>query len=105
MSGTKTSTATKTQRITSLEPRDAKQLTSLEEAVVRMHHGVSVQPDAQLPTNGVSDELMTKLLEMEVKAFEETGRLDELDDIPENEPGRVVNEQTARIVRELKSKA
>lgn len=93
----------KTQRVTSLEPREGQRLTSLEEAVVRMHHGVSVKPEAKLPTNGVSAELMQKLLEMEVRAFEETGRIDELDDIPAGARGST-NESTQRIVSELKKK-
>lgn len=91
-----------TQRVTSLEPKEGQRLTSLEEAVVRMHHGVSVKPEAKLPTNGVSEELMARLLEMEVRAFEETGRADELDDIPASEASD--NEQTRRIVSELKKK-
>lgn len=102
MAGGKTTTKTKTQRVTSLEPRSGQQLTSLEEAVVRMHHGVSLRPEAELQSNGVTDELMGKLLEMELKAFVETGRIDDLDDIPEGaQPG---NDKTARIVQELKGK-
>lgn len=91
-----------TQRVTSLEPKEGQRLTSLEEAVVRMHHGVSVKPEAKLPTNGVSDEVMARLLEMEVRAFEESGRIDDLDDVP---AGRLSdNAQTHRIVSELKKK-
>ena len=66
-----------------------------------MHHGVSVIPGAELATNGVNDEVMAQLLEMEVKAFEATGRLDDLDDVP---AGAVQNEQTARIVSKLNAK-
>lgn len=104
-STTKTTTRTlekKTTRVTSLEPREGMRLTSLEEAVVRMHHGVSVKPEAKLPTNGVSEELMARLLEMEVRAFEETGRADDLDDVPA--AAGEANEQTRRIVSELKKK-
>ncbi len=102
MSGPKTTTTVKTQRITSLEPKSGQQLSSLEEAVVRMHHGVSVKPDAQLPTNGFSDEVMQDLLQRELEAFEKTGRIDELDDIPE---GAQQNPQTQRIIGALKNKA
>jgi hypothetical protein len=98
---TSTTTTRETQRITSLEAREGKMLTSLEENVVRMHHGVSVKAEAQLPTNGVTEEVMGELLEMEVRAFEETGRADDLDDIPE---GAEENERTSRIVAELKKK-
>lgn len=96
-----TTTTTTTQRVTSLEPKDGRLLSSLEESVVRMHHGVSLKPGARLPTNGVNDEVMAQLLEMEVRAFEETGRIDELDDVPE---GAEPNEATSRIVAELKKK-
>jgi len=98
---TTTTTTRETQRVTSLEPREGRMLSSLEESVVRMHHGVSVKADAALPTNGVNDDVMTQLLEMEVRAFEATGLLDELDDVPE---GAVLNEATSRIVAELKKK-
>lgn len=102
MSGAKTSTTTKTLRVTSLEPRGGQQLTSLEEAVVRMHHGVSVKADAELATNGVNDQVMQQLLEMELKAFTETGRIDALDDIPEGATG--ANQKTSKIVSQLKDK-
>lgn len=92
-------TTRETRRVQSLEPKEGKRLTSLEEAVVRMHHGVSLRPDARLPTNGVNDEVMAQLLEMEVRAFEATGRIDELDDIPD---GGAPNPRTRRIVDELK---
>jgi hypothetical protein len=97
-----TATTTKTReqrRVQSLEPREGHPLTSLEEAVVRMHHGVSLRAEALLPTNGVKEALMAQLLEMEVRAFEETGRADELDDLPE---GATNNARTTRIVDELK---
>ena len=103
MAGGKTTTKTETRRITTLEPRDGQLLTSLEESVVRMHHGVSLRPEARLATNGSNDELMAELLERELAAFEATGRLDELDDIPADAAPR--NAKTARIVQELKKKS
>jgi hypothetical protein len=96
--------AIQTQRVTSLEAKGGKALTSLEEAVVRMHHGVSVKGDAVLATNGVTDELMAKLLEMEVQAFEKSGRGDELDDAPSSRrPG--ANARTAKLVADLKKRS
>lgn len=101
-SRTATATTTReTRRVQSLETKDGQLLTSLEEAVVRMHHGVSLRPEARLPTNGVNDEVMAQLLEMEVRAFEATGRIDELDDVP---AGAEENARTRRIVDELKKK-
>jgi hypothetical protein len=96
-----TTKTVETKRVTSLEAREGQRLTSLEEAVVRMHHGVSLKPDAPLATNGVSEEVMGRLLEMEVNAFEKTGRIDELDDVPAD---AARNEATASIVDKLKSK-
>jgi len=95
-----TTTTTTTKRLSSLATKDDAQLTSAEEAVLRMHHGISVNPDAQLATNGVNDDLMAQLREMELKAFEATGRIDDLDDVPTDD-----NSKTASIVDKLKSKS
>ncbi len=103
--------AVETQRVASLEARPGQALSSLEEAVVRMHHGVSVKNDAVLASNGVSDELMAKLLEMEVAAFEKSGRADEIDDAPAGaSPGASTrrpgaNARTAKIVADLKKRS
>lgn len=99
-----TTTTRETRRVQSLEPKEGRMLSSLEEAVVRMHHGVSLRPEARLPTNGVTDEVMAQLLEMEVRAFEVTGRIDELDDIPADAEAGSANERTRRIVDELKKR-
>lgn len=112
---TATSTATsktavrarETRRVTSLEARDGKALSSLEEAVVRMHHGVSVKPQANLATNGTTDELMAQFFEIEVRAHVESGRIDDLPDVPQGKKdpgGRAKNERTAKVVAELKKK-
>ncbi len=96
-----------TRRVTSLEAKSGKVLTSLEEAVVRMHHGVSVKAQAQLPTNGVTDELMAQLFEMEVRAYVESGRIDDLPDVPAGKSRRgprAQNARTAKVVAELKKK-
>lgn len=108
----RSTTTTTTRRVTSLEPRvgrDGKQkvLTSLEEAVVRMHHGVSVKPQAQLPTNGVTDELMGQLFEMEVRAHVESGRIDTLPEVPASKSRAKkapANARTAKVVAELNKK-
>jgi hypothetical protein len=95
-----------TRRVTSLEAKSGKVLTSLEEAVVRMHHGVSVKAQAQLPTNGVTDELMAQMFEMEVRAHVESGRIDDLPDVPAGKSKRPAsqNARTAKVVAELKKK-
>ena len=101
---TKTTTTTTeklTKRVTSLDVKSGENLSALEESVVRMHHGISLTPEAPLATHGGTDEVMAQLLEMEVRAFEKTERVFDLEDIPQ---GRS-NAQTARIVDKLKSRA
>lgn len=102
---TTTSEKTKTRtarRVTSLEAKAKKQLTSLEEAVVRMHHGVSLKAQAQLASNGGSDELMAQLFEMEVRAFVESGRIEDLPDVPASK--KKGNARTQKVVAALKKK-
>ena len=102
---TATTTTRETKRVTSLEAKKQKVLTSLEEAVVRMHHGVSVKPAAQLPSNGVTDELMGQLFEMEVRAHVESGRIDTLPEVPATKSrAKPANARTAKVVAELKKK-
>jgi hypothetical protein len=84
---TTTTTRTQTRRVTSTQPKAGRQLSSLEEAVVRMHHGVSLKPDAALANSGVTDELASQLLDMEVDAHIATGRAEELPDVPADERG------------------
>ena len=96
-----------TRRITSLVAKPGKVLSSLEEAVVRMHHGVSVKPQAQLPTNGVTDALMGEFFEMEIRAHTESGRIDDLPEIPEaarRSASTPANARTRKLVEELKKK-
>jgi hypothetical protein len=99
-----TKKAVATRRVKSLEPRAGEQLTSLEEAVVRMHHGVSVKPSAKLPTNGVNDEVMSQLFEIEVRAHVESGRIDDLPDVPAGRAKAAKNAKTQKLVDKLKSK-
>ncbi|MCP4499841.1 MAG: hypothetical protein GY822_07755 [Deltaproteobacteria bacterium] len=94
------STALKGKRLTSLSIRGDEQLSSTEESVLRMHHGISIAADATLATNGISDDLMNQLRDMEIKAFEATGRIDDLDDVPGDG-----NSTTARIVDKLAGKS
>lgn len=84
---TTTTSKTETRRVTSTQPKAGRQLSSLEEAVVRMHHGVSLKPEAALVSNGVTEELATQLLDMEVDAHIATGRAEELPDVPADERG------------------
>ena len=102
-----TTKAKETLRVTSLQPKDGKVLSSLEEAVVRMHHGVSVKAQASLASNGATDELMGQLFEMEVRAHVESGRIDDLPDIPAGKKppaAKAMNERTAKVVAELAKK-
>ncbi|MCC7111965.1 MAG: hypothetical protein IT382_21905 [Deltaproteobacteria bacterium] len=95
--------ARETRRVTSLEPKSGAHLSSLEEAVVRMHHGVSVKAQAPLASNGATDELMGQFFEMEVRAHVESGRIDELPDVPAGKR-KGGNARTAKLVERLKKK-
>ena len=102
-----TTTATETRRITSLEARAGQQLSSLEENVVRMHHGVSVRAEAELATNAVTDDLAAQLLNIEVEAHISTGRAEELPDIPADDAAMkkaVGNDKTQKLLQALKQK-
>ena len=79
---TTTQTTTEARRVQSLTPKAGKQLSSLEEAVDRMHHGVSVRAEAELVSNAVTDDLAAELLDREVDAHIATGRADDLPDVP-----------------------
>lgn len=106
---TTTTAKTETRRVTSLEPKAGRQLSSLEEAVVRMHHGVSVKASAALATNAVTDALAGQLLDMEVDAHIATGRAEELPDVPADErrAGKkpVGNARTQKMMSALKKKS
>ena len=84
-----------------MDVNEGERLSSLEESVVRMHHGISLTPEAPLAMHSGNDDVMARLLEIEVSAFEKTGRIHDLEDIPE---GRH-NAQTMRIVDKLKGRA
>jgi hypothetical protein len=114
MTRTKTTTTTtttmtsktETRRVTSLQPKPGQQLSSLEEAVVRMHHGVSLKPEAALATNGMSEGLAAQLLDLEVDAHIATGRGEELPDVPAGERRRarkpVGNARSQKVADRLK---
>ena len=112
MSRTKSTTTTttsttktkKTERVKSLDPAPGKQLSSLEESVVRMHHGISVKPEATLTSNVVNKEIGEEMEEMEVDAFVETGRIDTLTPRPADGKAEKANQKTNRIVDGLKEK-
>jgi hypothetical protein len=92
------------RRLQSLQPKDGKLLSSLEEAVVRMHHGVSVRAEAELATNAVTDELARTLLDMEVDAHVKSGRADDLPDIPPGEAEAAGNDKTRKLAQSLAGK-
>jgi hypothetical protein len=94
-------TQVKTQRVTSLAPKADETLSSLEEAVIRMHHGVSLKANAELATNMANEELREELVGMEVDAHVSTGRIDDLPEIPAQSAG-ASNAKTDDIVGKLK---
>ncbi len=78
-------------------------LSSLEEAVLRGHHGIGLKEEAFLPTHCVNDTLKHFLLRMELEAFEKSGRIMELvsqfETMDIDEPNAYTLELTERLKR------
>jgi len=69
----------KTTTSTATAKRERKALDATEEKVVRMRRGITVPDDMPLPRIGQSNPATrAKLMELEKRAFERSGRLDEL---------------------------
>lgn len=66
-------------RLTSLVAQDGAQLSALEESVLRMHHGISLRPEAALRVHDVTADVMEQIVDIEVKAFVETGWIDDVE--------------------------
>ena len=67
-------TSTRTARSAKVQPKTGEALSSTEENLVRMRHGLAVGLDTPLPSNAVTAALKQKLLEIELRAYEATGR-------------------------------
>jgi hypothetical protein len=57
---------------------DASSLTSLEEMILRMRFGLGKEEGKGALERNVSDDLRKKLQFLELKAFEQSGRINEL---------------------------
>lgn len=66
-------------RLTSLIAQEGAQLSALEESVLRMHHGISLRPEAALRVHDVNADVMEQIVDIEVKAFVETGWIDDVE--------------------------
>ena len=91
----------RTLRLDRIETKAGEMLTSLEEATLRMHHGISVKPEGVLATNALSEALREELLEIELRAFVETRRVDELPDLPEDVMKQKLSPKARNIVDKL----
>ena len=100
---TETTTTTETARLQSLAAKAGVSLSSLEENVLRMHHGISIRTHAELATNGTTQALMTQLVELEVDAHMNSGRAEELGDVP-HDAAMEPNAHSKRILEALKNK-
>jgi hypothetical protein len=100
---TTTTTQVDAQRVKSLTTKAGQSLSSLEESVLRMHHGVSVKPMAALASNGTTAALMTDLHEREVDAFLESGMHEHLPDVPAAARKPSSNPRTQSIAAKLKN--
>ncbi|MBL93042.1 MAG: hypothetical protein CMH56_14670 [Myxococcales bacterium] len=91
----------KTLRLDHIEAKPGEMLTSLEEATLRMHHGISIKPEGVLATNALSEGLREELLEMELRAFVETRRVDELPDLPSDVMKKKLSPRAQKIVAKI----
>ena len=91
-----------TQRLSEIDTKAGEMLTSLEEATLRMHHGISLKPEGVLATNALSEPLREELLEMELNAFEKTGRIAQLPDLPAHVLEQKMSPKAQSIVAKLK---
>lgn len=98
---TTVSSNTRTRRLTSVSPRSGQTLTSAEENVLRMHHGLTVAQDEPLPTNAVTAALRQQLLEIETRAYTATGRAQQ-EPGGEDEAAPVPSATKSKIVSRLR---
>ena len=91
-----------TRRLDSNETKPGEMLTSLEDATLRMHHGISLKPEGVLATNALTEALREEMLEMELRAFTETGRIQELPDLPAHVMEKKLSPKAQDIVKKLK---
>jgi hypothetical protein len=69
-----TVTTVRRRRLTNVQTRQGDALTSTEENTLRMHHGLDVGLHTPLPTNAINAAIRQQLLEIEIRAYEATGR-------------------------------
>ena len=67
-------TQARKKRLTRVDPKAGQSLTSLEENMLRMHHGVDAGLHTPLPTNAINAAIRQQLLEIELRAYAATGR-------------------------------
>ncbi|MBI5493608.1 MAG: hypothetical protein HY904_01195 [Deltaproteobacteria bacterium] len=94
-----TQTAARKRRLSNVKTRPGETLSSAEENVLRMHHGMEVGLHDPLPSNAVNSALRQYLLDIEKRAYLATGR--HLQD-PEGEEPEANDEAKDRIVAKLK---
>jgi hypothetical protein len=102
---TTTTTEARTQRVKSLATKPGAVMSSTEEAVLRMHHGIAVKPEAALASNAVTAKLAVELHDREVDAFIESGMHEHLDDVPAAARKGSSNQRTQSIAERLKKQS
>ncbi len=94
-------TTSKKRRLSNVTTRAGETLTSAEENVVRMNHGLEVGLHAPLPSNAVNAALRQYLLEIEKRAYLATGRhLQAEEDEDEDEAPRAQAPKNASPAKE-----
>ena len=101
--GIETKTRTKTKRLNSVS-RQNGHMSSKKEAILRMHHGITVKEEAILPVHASHGPLYEQLLEIELRAFEATGRMAEMLELTPDIETQTQNAKSLEIIRKLKKR-
>ena len=102
---TKEATTTqKKRRLSNVATRPGETLTSAEENVVRMNHGLEVGLHAPLPSNAVNAALRQYLLEIEKRAYLATGRHLQQEDDDDGEAAAPAKAQAPKEASPAKEK-
>ncbi|MEW5852415.1 MAG: hypothetical protein AB2A00_26745 [Myxococcota bacterium] len=99
---TAVTTTTRKRRLTKVEPREGQTLTSKEENTLRMHFGLDAGLHQPLPTNAINAALRQQLLEIELRAYEATGRYKQRDEDDEDES--TARSPKDKIISQLRSR-
>lgn len=98
-------TTIRKRRLSNVQARAGETLTSTEEATMRMHHGIDAGHHQPLPTNAINAAIRQQLLEIELRAYEMTGRHLEAENDKAESNGKSAKQSAKdKIVAQLKTR-